>query len=85
VVGEVTFERLVLRGLGLYGGEASFDFLPGSNVLLGRNESGKSTMVEGLCGVLFGLKAPAPQYRHWGGSRAFEGELWLRSGGVQMC
>lgn len=82
---EVIFERLVLRGLGLYGGEASFAFSPGSNVLLGRNESGKSTMVEGLCGVLFGLKAPALQYRHWGGSRAFEGELWLRSGGVQVC
>gem|GEM_PF-1141533 len=82
---EVIFERLVLRGLGLFGGEASFAFSPGSNVLLGRNESGKSTMVEGLCGVLFGLKAPALQYRHWGGSRVFEGELWLQNGGVQVC
>jgi len=83
-VGTVTFERLVVRGLGLYGGEAVFEFSPGSNVLLGCNESGKSTMAEGLCGVLFGLRAPALQSRHWGGSRAFAGELWIKSGGVHF-
>ncbi|MBS3872049.1 MAG: AAA family ATPase [Firmicutes bacterium] len=84
-MGMVLFKRLILRGLGLYGGEAVFDFSPGSNILLGANESGKSTMAEGLCGVLFGLKAPALQYRHWGGSSSFEGELWLSCQGVELC
>ena len=60
--------RLELRGFGCLG-EREFVFAPGLNVILGPNESGKSTLRQALVAALFGFY----QYRTSGGRRS-EGE-----------
>ncbi|KAF0196057.1 MAG: hypothetical protein FD169_1123 [Bacillota bacterium] len=83
----VLFNKLILRGFGLYADEAVFEFGPGPNVLWGPNESGKSTMAAGLAAVLFGLAVSGDasgftteRYRNWQQEQNFEGEVMLTVG-----
>ena len=78
----ILFNKLILRGFGLYAEEASFEFGPGTNVLIGPNESGKSTLAAGLAAVLFGLTVSGDasgfsteRYRNWQHAQSFEGEI----------
>lgn len=49
--------RIELVNFGRFG-EASFSFGPGVNVLTGPNEAGKTTLLEAIPAVLFGLRPP---------------------------
>ena len=67
-------------GFGRFHQGLSLDFKPGLNIVLGPNESGKSTLVDGVIGILFGLEdkdhetARRPRRPH----RAYAGELHLK-------
>ncbi len=79
--GGVVWHRLVLRGFGPFRDEVAVEFPGGLAHFVAPNEFGKSSLVEGLAAVLFGLPVssdPAAfgraRYRHWGGADRFEGE-----------
>ena len=83
----ILFNKLTLRGFGLYAEEVIFEFGLGTNVLLGPNESGKSTLAAGLAAVLFGLTVSGAssgftteRYRNWQREQNFEGEVELAAG-----
>ena len=85
----ILFNKLILRGFGLYAEEATFEFGPGTNVFIGPNESGKSTLAAGLAAVLFGLTVSGDangftteRYRNWQHQQNFEGESELTVGTV---
>lgn len=78
----VVWHRLVLRGFGPFRDEVRVEFPEGLGHLVAPNEFGKSTLVEGLAAVVFGLPGtsdPAAfgqaRFRHWGGAGHFEGEV----------
>ena len=80
-VGSVVWHRLVLRGFGPFRDEVTLEFPCGLAHFVAPNEFGKSTLVEGLAAVLFGLPGsndPAAfgqtRFRHWRGADRFEGE-----------
>lgn len=80
--GGVVWHRLVLRGFGPFRDEVAVEFPGGLAHFVAPNEFGKSTLVERLAAVLFGLPVssdPAAfgrvRYRHWGGAARFEGEV----------
>lgn len=80
----ILFNKLILRGFGLYAEEASFEFGQGTNVLIGPNESGKSTLAAGLAAVLFGLAVSGDasgfsteRFRNWQHEQNFEGKIEL--------
>ena len=81
----VFWERLILRGFGLFEKEVALDFDPGFNILCAGNEKGKSTLVVGLAAILFGLdNDPASLYTkerfyNWQHPSRFEGELFFRT------
>ena len=81
----VFWERLILRGFGLFEEEVALDFDPGFNILWAGNEKGKSTLVVGLAAILFGLDSdPASLYTkerfyNWQHPSRFEGELFFRT------
>lgn len=81
-MGQVSWDRLTLDGFGRYQRAISIDFAPGLTVLVGPNESGKTTLIAGLTAVLFGLPVnqdPAQfgqtRWRNWQQPTAFQGEL----------
>lgn len=85
----IEFTKLTLRGFGVYRDEAVFEFIPGLNVYLGPNESGKSTMAAGLAAVLFGLTVSGDptgfttaHYYNWEQPKSFEGEVVFSVGAV---
>lgn len=78
----VSWDRLLLRGFGCYATEVSLRLPSGLGVLVGPNETGKTTLIDGLSAVLFGLPAgqdPSKfnqaRYRNWQHSPRFAGEL----------
>ena len=80
---------LTLAGFGVYSERTRFTFPAGPAVLIGPNESGKSTMLAGLAAVLFGLpelkdasKFGTARFRSLGHPKEFSGELeWETDGG----
>lgn len=56
--------RIELAHFGRFG-EATFDFRPGLNLVVGPNEAGKTTLMEAIPAVLFGLRQKE-RYRPWG-------------------
>lgn len=85
----VVWRRLVLRGFGRYRGGVVLELADGLNHVVAGNESGKSTLVNGLMAVIFGLPAggdPAAfcqgRFRNWHGAERFSGELEFTAGGV---
>lgn len=84
----VTWRRLELSGFGLYRGRVTAEFQPGLNVLVAPNEHGKSTLVAGLAGVIFGLPGTSDtdsfgqgRFRNWTGPADFQGEVEFEVGG----
>ena len=74
-------ERLQLDGFGRFDGTVQWTFGPGLNVILGPNESGKSTMQESILAILFGFedKATEERFRPRAG-RQFKGQVELVRG-----
>ncbi len=80
--------RLSLAGFGIYEKPSRFAFPPGACVMEGPNEAGKSTLLNGLAAVWFGLPADAApsrfgsgRFRSFSRPREFWGELeWERAG-----
>ena len=75
---------MILRSLELkhFGkfGERSFDFRRGFNLVVGANESGKSTMMEAVPAILFGMR-DKDRYKPWGRQGSCEAALALENGG----
>jgi len=78
-----------IDGFGKYQ-DARFEFDAGLNVLLGRNEAGKSTLQQFLLAMLYGMKKPGrkrsyldeyERYRPWHGGR-YGGILRLEADGI---
>ncbi len=85
----VVLRRLALRGFGRYRDGVTLELDEGVNVLVAGNESGKSTLVNGLMAVIFGLPAgsdPAAfcqgRFRSWEDPSRFEGEVEFAADGV---
>ncbi len=78
---------MILRSLELkhFGkfGERSFDFRRGFNLVIGANESGKSTMMEAIPAALFGLR-DKDRYKPWGRQGSCEVALALENGGCTV-
>ena len=78
---------MILRSLELkhFGkfGERSFDFRRGFNLVVGPNESGKSTLMEAIPAVIFGLRNK-DRYRPWGRQGGFEAALSLETGATTV-
>ncbi|OEU77511.1 MAG: hypothetical protein BA869_12365 [Desulfuromonadales bacterium C00003107] len=78
---------MILRSLELkhFGkfGERSFDFRRGFNLVIGSNESGKSTMMEAIPAALFGLR-DKDRYKSWGRQGSCEAALALENGGCTV-
>jgi uncharacterized protein YhaN len=89
LMGDVVFTKLTLSGFGLYRDPTSFAFDPSLAVLTGSNESGKSTIVNGLMATLFGLRRreddvegfTTARFKNWSSPGEFWGELELTASG----
>ena len=84
----VSIGRVTLCGFGLYRDPVTFVFPSTLGVLVGPNESGKSTLVHGLLATLFGLKRESDvtgfstaRFKNWDSPTSFWGELalWTRA------
>ncbi len=78
----VTLRRLTLGGFGPFRDPVTITFSPGLNHMVAGNERGKSSLVNGLMAVVFGmpqLSDPAgfgrSRFRNWEGVSSFTGEL----------
>lgn len=78
----VSWDRLTLKGFGRYQQAVSVEFDRGLAVLMGPNESGKTTLIAGLTAVLFGLPVNQDRaqfgqarWRNWQQPARFQGEL----------
>ncbi|HNZ09465.1 MAG TPA: AAA family ATPase [Bacillota bacterium] len=73
---------LALEGFGCFRERTVFEFKGGIDTLYRLNESGKSTMVNGLVHTIYGLrKQGKDKFRSWRGSPSFRGELTFSSKG----
>ncbi len=79
---QVLLKRLMLEGFGLFRRPAGVVFSPGINHMVADNESGKSSLVNGLLAIIFGmpqLSNPVDfgqaRFRNWEGAHSFRGEL----------
>ncbi len=84
------WDRLSLSGFGCYRSTVEIALHPALSVLVGPNETGKSTLIAGLTAVLFGLPAsqdPAAfgqsRWRNWHHPDRFAGELFFRVDGEE--
>ncbi|MDO3376604.1 ATP-binding protein [Geoalkalibacter halelectricus] len=66
---------LELRHFGKFG-ERNFEFRRGMNLIIGPNEAGKSTLVEAIPAVLFGVRGKE-RFRPWGRQGSCEAALVL--------
>lgn len=76
--------KVELRHFGRFG-EAAFAFRDGFNLIVGPNEAGKSTLMEAVPAVLFGVR-DKERYRPWGrqGSCTATLELVIPTGSVRI-
>lgn len=54
-----------IKGFGLFADSKEVDFSPGTNLIYGSNEAGKSTMLNFIISMLYGLKEEDRQIRKW--------------------
>src|SRR5690606_34836259 len=87
----IRLESLELYGFGIFREGVRIDFPPGLGVLIGPNERGKSTVLQGIGAVLFGLptlsdptRTGTGRFRNRERPRRFEGELILEIEGVRF-
>jgi len=74
--------KLQLQYFGKFS-EAVFEFRRGLNLVVGPNEAGKSTMMEAIPAILFGLRDKA-RFRSWGRRGESIGSLILEQSGGAM-
>jgi len=87
---DVTFHRVSLTGFGLYRDPVSFTFDSARSVLVGANETGKSTLVHGILGTLFGLRRSddpvgltTGRFRNWDSPSGFRGTIEFTVSGTR--
>lgn len=85
---DVLLRRITLCGFGLYREPASFGFAPSLSVMVGENETGKSTLVSGILATLFGLRRESDptefttaRFKNWDSPPGFWGELEFTASG----
>ncbi|MCD6310243.1 MAG: AAA family ATPase, partial [Candidatus Eremiobacteraeota bacterium] len=68
-------KRLKFEDFGCLSGE--FLFGKGLTIVIGRNETGKTTLADGILAMLFGPEKPGEyeNYKPWGEDRSFGGEM----------
>ncbi len=72
--------RVTLRGFGCFSEGIDIEFREGVNIVLGPNESGKTTLMESIVGVIYGLPTREAEeaLRPRGVHRAYAGEVvWI--------
>lgn len=57
---------VTLRGFGKYRQASEFAFAPGLNIIIGPNESGKTTLMNSLKAAFFGQKRDLDRWASWG-------------------
>jgi chromosome segregation protein len=82
----ISFDRVILYGFGRYRNKVEVTLTNGINVCTAANEQGKSTLVDGLAAIIFGLPQSADsrsfgtrRFRNWYNPTRFEGELEFTS------
>lgn len=77
--------RLRLEGFGVFREPFEVELPAGPGLVIGPNESGKSTLLEGMVAVLFGLRDRAAEERHRSrpASDAFRGEIEVETAGAR--
>ena len=71
------FKEVTLCGFGCFDGEINIKFLPEQiNLILGSNEKGKSTILRGIGGIIYGLKDPN-LHKSWNLKPEYWGEIIL--------
>gem|GEM_PF-2671022 len=85
---DLTIRRVSLCGFGLHREPVSFAFDPRRAVMVGANETGKSTLVSGILAILFGLRKESDptgfstaRFRNWSSPPGFWGELEFAASG----
>ncbi|HNV33985.1 MAG TPA: AAA family ATPase [Bacillota bacterium] len=77
------YVSLALEGFGCFKERTVFEFAGGVDTLYRLNESGKSTMVNGLVHTVYGLrKQGKDRFRSWRGAPSFKGGLTFTSKGM---
>lgn len=66
--------RVELPAFGRFRG-ASFTFRPGMNLVYGRNEAGKSTLVAAISGTIFGFRKERDRFVPWAGGERCEARV----------
>jgi DNA repair exonuclease SbcCD ATPase subunit len=86
---DVVFRSLSLAGFGLYRDPVTLVLDPAFSVLVGGNETGKSTLVNGVLATLFGLRREADpagfttaRFKNWDSPAEFWGEVQFSSSGL---
>ena len=72
-------ETLTLKAFGKFE-DQTFSFQPGLNLIVGKNETGKSTLFQAILGILFGYKNDRTRYLPWQNPHRFEAALSLKTG-----
>ena len=77
------FEEVKLCGFGCFNREINIKFLPErTNLILGSNERGKSTILRGIGGIIYGLKDPSI-HKSWTPNPEYWGEVSLDVKGIK--
>ncbi|KIE42585.1 ATP-binding protein [Geobacter anodireducens] len=75
--------RVELPAFGRFRG-ASFTFRPGMNLVYGRNEAGKSTLVAAISGTIFGFRKERDRFVPWAGGERCEARVSFAYNGREM-
>ncbi|BBA69923.1 ATP-binding protein [Geobacter sulfurreducens] len=75
--------RVELPAFGRFRG-ASFTFRPGMNLVYGRNEAGKSTLVSAISGTIFGFRKERDRFVPWTGGERCEARVSFTYNGREM-
>ena len=74
---------LRLKGFGRFD-DAHFVFKPGMNLIHGRNEAGKSTIMAAIAGVIFGFRKDRDRFISWSGTPRCEAEASFSRQGSEL-
>ena len=79
-------ESLKIAGIGGFFSEKSISFHKGLNVIVGNNETGKSTLLKALFSVLFGMNNAAEKnrYKSWNRCKDYYGEMVVSVSGKRL-
>lgn len=72
-----------LPAFGRFRGEG-FTFRPGMNLVCGKNEAGKSTILAAIAGTIFGFRREKDRFVPWGGGERCEAQVSFTYDGREM-